>query len=237
MDSYDRALKRRDFVIIIGLLIAVSCAIAAVARGEDYTITGSFEADVIGPNEVYEAEVVIGESYLTIGEGTTAPNSDYEIYFTPQFNGKCPVCQFQGLKSIVYQGGCTATLLGWQPYYDEEGRYHSEDPNTTTCGYRCSNGHHFSTSCQRGQCATGANIYEGMDKHDWPWIEPKELSLNLTTWADTSTISTGSYLYADADGTLSWTSYSFPSGPSWWNKLWGWLLLGINYKYNQNKGE
>lgn len=34
MDSYDRSLRRRDFVIVIGLMVAVCLAIAAVARGD-----------------------------------------------------------------------------------------------------------------------------------------------------------------------------------------------------------
>ncbi len=57
---------------------------------------------------------------------------------------KCPECVKQGLTSRVYIESGTTTCLGWSPYYDENGRYHSHDPNMTTTGYRCSNGHVFS---------------------------------------------------------------------------------------------
>ena len=53
----------------------------------------------------------------------------------------CPQCKEAGLKSEVYPGAGRTTLMGWQPYYDEEGKYHSHDPNTTTIHFQCSNGH------------------------------------------------------------------------------------------------
>jgi hypothetical protein len=55
----------------------------------------------------------------------------------------CPECQKLGLKSKVFIGGCTSTLLNCgSGYYDEDGDYHPPDPcNTTTCEYTCSNGH------------------------------------------------------------------------------------------------
>ena len=66
----------------------------------------------------------------------------------------CPECKKQGLKSRVYDRGCTVTLMGWSPYYDEEGNYHSHDPNRRTQGYECSNGHFWAeqkyNTCQCG---------------------------------------------------------------------------------------
>lgn len=56
---------------------------------------------------------------------------------------QCPECQKEGKKSKVYQGMSTTTLLGWIPYWDEEGKYHNDNPNTTTTEYSCSNGHRW----------------------------------------------------------------------------------------------
>lgn len=53
----------------------------------------------------------------------------------------CSQCKREGLKSIVYVGMTTCTLIGFTPYYDEDGVYHYEDPNTCTTEYQCSNGH------------------------------------------------------------------------------------------------
>lgn len=54
---------------------------------------------------------------------------------------KCPVCVEQGLKSKLYGGGGSRTLMSWQPYHDEDGTYHNHDPNRGTYHYECSNGH------------------------------------------------------------------------------------------------
>jgi hypothetical protein len=53
----------------------------------------------------------------------------------------CKECQNQGLKSQVHPGIGMRTLMGWSPYYDENGKFHSHDPNTITTDYKCSNGH------------------------------------------------------------------------------------------------
>ena len=54
---------------------------------------------------------------------------------------KCAECAKSGLKSRVYVGMSTVTCMGWQPYYDEDGRHHSHDPNTHQTQYSCSNAH------------------------------------------------------------------------------------------------
>lgn len=53
----------------------------------------------------------------------------------------CPQCKKLKQKSKVYLIGSTKTLLGWSPYWDEEGRYHSHDPNKVRTGYNCNRGH------------------------------------------------------------------------------------------------
>ncbi|GAH86400.1 unnamed protein product [marine sediment metagenome] len=59
---------------------------------------------------------------------------------------RCPECEKNGLKSKVYVGTSSTTLLASYPYYDEEGNYHCDDPNTITTSYSCSNGHSWSES-------------------------------------------------------------------------------------------
>jgi hypothetical protein len=52
----------------------------------------------------------------------------------------CPQCREAGKKSRVYVGGNYTTCMYSPPFYDEEGRYHNHDPNSTTTDYTCSNG-------------------------------------------------------------------------------------------------
>jgi len=69
---------------------------------------------------------------------------------------KCPVCIEQGLKSLVNVGHGTTTLMHCQPYYDENGKHHHHDRNTSTSNFSCSNGHSFTVSRQ-GSCWCGWN--------------------------------------------------------------------------------
>lgn len=55
----------------------------------------------------------------------------------------CEECKLQGLKSNVYEGLSTKTLLYCTPYYDEDGKYHMHDSNITITKYTCSNKHEF----------------------------------------------------------------------------------------------
>ena len=57
----------------------------------------------------------------------------------------CNQCRDEGKRSKVYPGVSTRTLMWAQPYYDEVGRYHHNDPNTTTTEYTCSNRHRWVT--------------------------------------------------------------------------------------------
>lgn len=58
---------------------------------------------------------------------------------------KCPECVEAGEKSRVTPLGGMVTAMNWTPYYDEEGVYHSHDRNWRNMGYKCSNGHQWST--------------------------------------------------------------------------------------------
>ena len=53
----------------------------------------------------------------------------------------CPICKAEGEKSTIHVGMQTRTLMGWTPYYDEDGVLHDKDPNWTTTSLSCSRGH------------------------------------------------------------------------------------------------
>lgn len=55
----------------------------------------------------------------------------------------CPECEKTGEKSIVYTHGISSTLMGWKPYYDQNGDYHDHDPNKKSEHFTCSKGHIF----------------------------------------------------------------------------------------------
>lgn len=59
---------------------------------------------------------------------------------------KCPECETSGLRSRVTIHGGSSTCIGWSPFCDEDGVFHSHDPNTHTSGFSCSNGHYWSVS-------------------------------------------------------------------------------------------
>jgi hypothetical protein len=65
----------------------------------------------------------------------------------------CKECKAENKKSKVYVGSQTTTLLGWFPYYDEDGEFHNHDPNTITTNYSCSNGHIWSEKT-KSKCMT-----------------------------------------------------------------------------------
>lgn len=64
---------------------------------------------------------------------------------------KCPICVKKGLKSKVYAGPTFVTAMAGIAYYDEEGNYVYEDPNTRTTGFSCSNEHRFKVVEYQGQ--------------------------------------------------------------------------------------
>lgn len=62
----------------------------------------------------------------------------------------CAYCQAEGKTSRVFPNGGYSTLANSQSYYDEQGRFHSHDPNQHTEGWGCSNGHQWQKKTQRG---------------------------------------------------------------------------------------
>ena len=63
----------------------------------------------------------------------------------------CPQCEAAGERSRVYPGVVSVTAMGWQPYYDEDGVYVNNDPNTRAQHFECSNGHKWIDRTTRGE--------------------------------------------------------------------------------------
>lgn len=63
---------------------------------------------------------------------------------------QCVKCKTEGKRSQVYPGMCAVTCMGFQTYYDEDGMFHSHDPNWYTTDYKCSEGHEWTTTIQKG---------------------------------------------------------------------------------------
>jgi hypothetical protein len=64
---------------------------------------------------------------------------------------KCKECEKEGKKSFVMPGLTMSTSAYYQPYYDEDGKYHNHDGNAVTTSYYCSNDHHWHAS-QKKTC-------------------------------------------------------------------------------------
>ena len=67
----------------------------------------------------------------------------------------CPECAKVGMTSRVYPGVGSQTLVYYPPFYDEQGRYHDHDRNTTTTDYTCSNGHVWAEARMPEKCWCG----------------------------------------------------------------------------------
>lgn len=54
----------------------------------------------------------------------------------------CQRCQAEGKRSTIQCPGFgVSTLMCSDEFYDESGKLHHHDPNSTAMTYRCSNGH------------------------------------------------------------------------------------------------
>lgn len=97
------------------------------------------------------------------------------------WDGICPLCKKHGKKStITMDGYSTSTLLASQGRYDEKGNYHHEDPNTTSTGGMCSNGHNIGISTCRGKTTVRA----------WKEKSKEDLDKNLITYTNSLTMPT-----------------------------------------------
>ncbi len=66
----------------------------------------------------------------------------------------CEECKKEGLKSTVHYNYSTSTAMYCPPYYDEDGKHHLHDMNTTCSNYHCSNGHNFQV-VSKNECWCG----------------------------------------------------------------------------------
>lgn len=55
----------------------------------------------------------------------------------------CEQCKQDGKTSRVSRGLTYVTAMGYDQYYDENGKEHFHDPNKRTTSFACSNGHQF----------------------------------------------------------------------------------------------
>lgn len=53
----------------------------------------------------------------------------------------CKQCQKEGKTSRVFMSAGCITAMYCAPFFDEQGKYHHHDSNTSTQEYTCSNGH------------------------------------------------------------------------------------------------
>lgn len=58
----------------------------------------------------------------------------------------CPKCKELGQKSTVTGGMGTCTAMWFEPWYDEDGKYHNHDSNRRSYNYNCSKGHQIFVS-------------------------------------------------------------------------------------------
>ena len=87
---------------------------------------------------------------------------------------KCEECVKAGEKSRVNSHGGMSTLMGYTPYYDEDGVYHNHDGNRKTNHYSCSNGHQWvevgKNACPAKGCDFGGDFeikwYPAKDFYD-----------------------------------------------------------------------
>jgi len=75
--------------------------------------------------------------------------------------GKCPFCEEEKKTSRLHVGASCSTLAGYEPYYDENGKFHNHDGNRVTQTTSCSNGHSFEMSgCMKcASCDYGTNSW------------------------------------------------------------------------------
>jgi len=53
----------------------------------------------------------------------------------------CVKCKELGQKSVLTSGYTTVTAMYFEPFYDENGVFHSHNRNVRKSTYNCSNGH------------------------------------------------------------------------------------------------
>lgn len=65
---------------------------------------------------------------------------------------KCQTCKEQGLISKVFEGPVMETLMGFLPWWDENGVRHYHDSNRRTQHYWCSHSHQWDVKLPYPKC-------------------------------------------------------------------------------------
>lgn len=91
----------------------------------------------------------------------------------------CPTCASENRKSVVHAGPSYSTAMYAAPYYDEDGRYHDHDPNTTYTQYVCSNGHSWQ-EWSHAPCPT-CGQHRLVDKPKRP-VDVEKLAAEAREW-------------------------------------------------------
>lgn len=85
----------------------------------------------------------------------------------------CPYCQKEGKTSRLYPNGGTSTLALGESFYDEEGRWHTHDPNIHTSGWYCSNGHRWVEKTRRACPIPGCDVKGSVEVIRQPDMGPE----------------------------------------------------------------
>ena len=67
----------------------------------------------------------------------------------------CPTCAAAGEMSRIEIGPSSRTCMHCAPFYDEQGRLHDHDANTTRTVLRCSRGHEWHETSAGRPCWCG----------------------------------------------------------------------------------
>ncbi len=62
------------------------------------------------------------------------------------YKPECEVCEKESKKYSVTSSGSMSTSLATREWWDKDGNYHFDNPNTITTSYKCSNGHSWEES-------------------------------------------------------------------------------------------
>lgn len=93
-------------------------------------------------------EARIGDLDAAIAETESVPLD--VSGFRPNPGVRCRECIDTGVRSRLYEGFSKTTLMAVRRYYNEDGQYVVDDPNTRTTHYSCSNGHSYEVTTPGG---------------------------------------------------------------------------------------
>jgi len=147
---------------------------------------------------------------------------------------RCPYCRELGLVSTVrHQTATLSTLMETDKWYDEQGRFQVDDPNTYTTGYRCSQGHVWSESRRAGRKLILKRHDDTKPDPEPESIEDLELKFrHFESLSDKFAIAfeierTRPYRYRlEMKGHVTYEYDTDRPMPNRWWRFWAWLLLG-----------